>query len=102
MLARGAADQARLAWPTKNAFEQANAGTVVDEQGKEDAIGRGEAPQHRGRGRAQEARALASPRQTLVEGAEPEGVLHPSPGRVALQGATEVATNFETDARVSY
>ena len=44
MLARGAASQARLAWLTKNAFERDKAGTIVDEQEKEDAIRRGEAP----------------------------------------------------------
>ena len=42
MLASGAASQARLAWLTKNAFERDKAGTIVDEQEKEDAIRRGE------------------------------------------------------------
>ena len=43
-LARGAASQARLAWLKKDAFEQDKAGTILDEQGKEDAIRRGQAP----------------------------------------------------------
>ena len=43
-LARGAASQARLAWLTKDSFEQDKAGTILDEQEKEDAVRRGEAP----------------------------------------------------------
>ena len=43
-LTRGAASQARLAWNTKDEFEQAKALTILEEQDKEDAIRRGEAP----------------------------------------------------------
>ena len=43
-LARGAGSQARLAWLTKDTFEQDKAGTILAEQEKEDAIRRGEAP----------------------------------------------------------
>ena len=78
-LARGAASQARLAWLTKDSFEQDKAGTILDEQEKEDAVRRGEAspPQrHPRRARAQEARALAPARQALVERAETK----PQPG----------------------
>ena len=43
-LARGAGSQARLAWLTKDTFEQDKAGAILAEQEKEDAIRRGEAP----------------------------------------------------------
>ena len=78
-LARGAASQARLAWLTKDSFEQDKAGTILDEQEKEDAVRRGEAP-HPNDILDEQERKKHEPsppaRQALVERAETK----PQPG----------------------
>ena len=64
-LARGAAGQARLAWLTKDKFEQDKAGAILAEQENEDAIGRAEAP-HPNDIEDEEARKQHEPSPRLV------------------------------------